>query len=125
MQYDVSTPSEYLAALEEDWRKEKLLEVRSMIMKDGPELQESIEYKMLCYGDDKKNIFHLNAQKNFVGLYVGDLQKIPGAKEELADFDLGKGCVRIRRSIKLQETQLQKFVQQVITIWREGGDTGC
>ena len=36
MQYEVKTPSEYLEQLENDWRKEKLMQVREMIKKKRP-----------------------------------------------------------------------------------------
>ena len=50
MQYDVKTPEEYLEVLENDWRKEKLLAIRQMILDHAPELEESIRYKMLNFG---------------------------------------------------------------------------
>ncbi|MEE9445304.1 MAG: DUF1801 domain-containing protein [Cocleimonas sp.] len=53
MQYDVTTPSEYIQVLDNDWRREKLLEIRALIKLTAPELQEGISYKMLCYGDGK------------------------------------------------------------------------
>lgn len=31
MQYDAATPEEYMSLLEEDWRKEKLIEIRDML----------------------------------------------------------------------------------------------
>ena len=68
MQYDVRTPVEYLEALEDDWRREKLLELRSIIMEYGPELTEEIQYKMLSYRDERGPVFGLNAQKHYVSL---------------------------------------------------------
>jgi uncharacterized protein YdhG (YjbR/CyaY superfamily) len=47
MQYDASTPTEYLQLLEPDWRKDKLLEIRTLIKKHGPELKEGIRYGAL------------------------------------------------------------------------------
>jgi uncharacterized protein YdhG (YjbR/CyaY superfamily) len=76
MQYDVKTATEYLENLQQDWRKEKLKQVRSLIKKHGIDLNESIEYKMLAYGMRGKNIFHLNAQIAYVSLYVGTINKI-------------------------------------------------
>ncbi len=49
MQYEAKSPKEYLEELENDWRKTKLKEIREMILSDGPELEEDIEYKMLSY----------------------------------------------------------------------------
>ncbi len=40
MQYDAKTPTEYLKLLEPDWRKDKLVEIRKLVKKHGPELKE-------------------------------------------------------------------------------------
>ena len=124
MQYDVKTPTEYIAILEEDWRKEKLLLIRDMILRHAPELKEKILYKMLCYGNEE-GVFALNAQKGYVSLYVGTILKIDQAKELLAGFDTGKGCIRIRKSIDLQHTQLETFIVKTIAMWRNGEDISC
>lgn len=52
MTYDVKTPQEYLENLEADWRKEKLQNLRSLILQQAPDIQEFIQYKMLAYGDE-------------------------------------------------------------------------
>lgn len=125
MQYDVKSPSEYLDNLETDWRKNKLEEVREMIQSNGPDLKESIEYKMLCYGKEGKSIFHLNAQKGYVSLYVGDINKIADSRMMLKDFDMGKGCIRIKKSIELSKTKLDEFISKTIVFWKNGGNIDC
>lgn len=125
MQYNASTPEEYLAQLEPDWRNEKLNEVRDLIFKHGPEMQEGIEYKMLSYGSNELTLFNLNAQKGYVSLYVGHIDKVADARELLSPFDLGKGCIRIKKSVKLEETQLETFIMRAIETWRAGNDIGC
>lgn len=47
--YDAIDAEEYVNMLEDDWRKEKLLFIREMIMTYAPELEEGIRYKMLNY----------------------------------------------------------------------------
>jgi uncharacterized protein YdhG (YjbR/CyaY superfamily) len=125
MQYDVKTPSEYLNKIENDWRKDKLIEVREMIRKNGPELTEGIEYKMLSYQYNHKTIFSLNAQLAYVSLYVGTVDKIEHVREWLQEFNIGKGCIRIKKSIDLRDSNLDKFIAKTIEIWREGGETDC
>jgi uncharacterized protein YdhG (YjbR/CyaY superfamily) len=71
MQYDAQTPKEYLEMLEDDWRKERLLEVRQLILDLAPELTETVRYKMLTYEAGEQFIFGLNAQKGYVSLYIG------------------------------------------------------
>lgn len=125
MQYDAKNPEEYLDMLEEDWRKEKLLAIRQMILDYAPELEEVIRYKMLNYGKNDSYVFALNAQKHYVSLYVGTIEKIPNAEALLEGYNYGKGCIRVRKTIKMEETGLEKFIQQTIDMWRAGEDTDC
>lgn len=125
MQYDVKTPSEYFEKLENDWRKDKLQQVREMIKNQGPHLKEDIEYKMLCYGNSEKNIFHLNAQQAYVSLYVGNIDKVENAQDLLKDFDRGKGCIRIKKNVNIFESNLEAFIKQTLELWDNGGNTDC
>ncbi len=125
MQYKAHTPQEYVESLDVDWRKEKLLTVRDMILRHGKGLKEAIAYKMLAYQQEEKSIFHLNAQKNYVSLYVGTIGKIEGSDELLKGFDTGKGCIRIKKSMDLKQSGLEKFIIKTIAIARSGGDTAC
>lgn len=125
MQYNAKTPEEYMSLLEADWRKERVEELRSMLKRLGPKLIESIEYKVLAYGNGTKNIFHLNAQKAYVSLYVGNIDKVPDARALLKEFDMGKGCIRIKKKIKLSETKLDFFITKVLNTWNSGGNTDC
>ncbi|MBY7142426.1 DUF1801 domain-containing protein [Virgibacillus sp. NKC19-3] len=125
MQYEAKTPEEYMELLDDDWRKEKLLMVRQFILKNAPELEEGIQYKMLCYGNDSSKLFHLNAQKSYVSLYVGAIEKIENAKGLLSGLDYGKGCVRIKRSVNLHDSGIKDFVQKAVDRWRADADTSC
>lgn len=125
MQYDVKTPEAYLEFLEDDWRKEKVLEIRALIQDFAPDLVEGIEYKMLCYRLKEETIFCLNAQKAYVSLYIGDLNKVDGAEELLKPFNLGKGCIRIKKSIRISETKLNQFIERASEKAKIGGDIGC
>jgi len=125
MQYDVNTPEEYLAQLENDWRKEKLMLIRELIQKHGPELDERMEYKMLSFAKDGKSIFNLNAQRAYVSLYVGTISKVDDAESLLQDFDRGKGCIRIKKKVFIQTTGLEIFIKRTIALWEKGGNTDC
>lgn len=110
MQYEVKTPEEYIAALEEDWRKEKVLQLRSMIKVQAPEIEETINYKMLCYRGEQGIVFHLNAQKGYVSLYVGDAKKIDPEGVLLEGIDVGKGCIRMKKTLVLEDTRIDEFI---------------
>lgn len=125
MQYDAKNPEEYLAMLEDDWRKEKLLAIRQMILDYAPELEEVIRYKMLNYGKGDDYVFALNAQKHYVSLYVGNIEKIENSEALLEGYNCGKGCIRVKKSIKIEETGLEQFIHKAIDMWRSGEDTDC
>mgnify|MGYP001174096312 FL=1 len=125
MQHDAKNPQEYLEMLEDDWRKEKLLEIRQMILDDEPTFEETIRYKMLNFGKDNKYVFALNAQKHYVSLYVGTIDKVENAHRLLEGYNCGKGCILVRKSINIKETGLEQFIYQTIDMWRAGQDTDC
>ena len=125
MQYDVKTPEEYIEALGEDWRLEKLEYLRQLIKSKGPQFKEKIDYKMLSYSDDQGTIFYLNAQKNYVSLYVGDAKKVDPDGSLLKGIDVGKGCIRFKKSVAILDTRIDEFVVRAVTLWNEGVDIGC
>jgi uncharacterized protein YdhG (YjbR/CyaY superfamily) len=125
MLYQAKTPSEYLKTIDDDWRKEKLMVIREMIQKNEPKLKEGIRYKMLSYEYDGKVVFCLNAQKSYVSLYVGNVEKVANAKELLVGFSVGKGCIRISKRIDLPETKLEEFIKKTLELWKKGGNTDC
>jgi uncharacterized protein YdhG (YjbR/CyaY superfamily) len=125
MQYQANTPSEYLAQLDQDWRKDQLESIRAMIQRHGPTLTEGMEYRMLCYGQAQKQLFHLNAQRAYVSLYVGDIAKVEGGQALLEGFDTGKGCIRIKKTTDLSDGRLEAFIEKAIARWEQGADLGC
>ena len=123
MQYSVSNPKDYLAALDDDWRKEVLIGIRDFLL--DMELQETIAYKMLAYQDQDKTIFHLNAQKNYVSLYVGDHKKIDPSGELLKGLDIGKGCIRFKNKQAYSTSRIKDFIKETVKIAKSGGDISC
>ena len=96
MQYDAATPEAYLEMLEEDWRRERLLLIREMFL-GVPGVAESMSYKMLGYHRGGAVFGHLNAQKGFVGVYLGDLERIDPGGVIRGGMNCGKSCVRVRK----------------------------
>ena len=125
MLYDVATPEEYIAALDEDWRKEKLLVIRQMIKDAAPDVVEGIKYKMLSYADEKGVFLQLNAQKGYVSLYVGNASKVDPEGELLKGLNVGKGCVRLSKSVKPENTRIEEFIGRSIQMWKTGQDIDC
>ena len=125
MQYDAKTPSEYIEILDNDWRREKIEELRVLIKLKAPSLFEGINYKMLSYGDENSNVFHLNAQKHYVSLYVGNVGKIDPDGELLKGINIGKSCIRFNKSLSLSDTRIEEFIERAVQLWEQGTDLEC
>ena len=125
MQYEVKTPAEYMSALEDDWRRVKVEEIRQIVKDKAPDITEGINYKMLSYGEKDNIVFHLNAQKNYVSFYVGDTAKIDPTGELLEGINCGKGCLRFKKSLAISDTRLDEFIGKTIALWRAGEDVSC
>ena len=125
MQFNVKTPAEYLAMLEDDWRKEKVLELRKLIHKLAPELKEGIRYKVLSYSGSKGGAFALAAQKHSVNLYVGSAKKVDTDGSLLRGLDVGKGCIRFSKTVVIADTRIDEFIAKAMTQWRKGEDIDC
>ena len=125
MQFNVKTPDEYLAMLEDDWRKEKVLELRKLIQDLAPELKEGIRYKVLSYSGSKGGAFALAAQKNSVNFYVGSAKKVDTDGSLLRGLDVGKGCIRFSKTVVIADTRIADFIARAMTMWRKGEDIDC
>ena len=125
MIYDVKTPSEYISQLDDDWRRETLEEIRSIIKEQAPQLEESIHYKMLGYGADNKYVFHLNAQRRYVSLYVGNAAKVDPDGAFTKGLSVGKGCVRFTKSNQVAHTEVDKLIVAAYSKWRLNHEFDC
>ncbi len=101
MIYDADSPKAYIAALEEDWRKEKLLKIRDHFLSID-DVTEDMQYKMLSYrrGDDPVAI--MNAQKGYVSVYMDDLSVLDPDGSLLKGYNFGKSCLRLRKADKIE-----------------------
>lgn len=125
MQYDVDSPEQYLNALEDDWRKQTLLEIRDLIFKQSNEFKEGINYKMLCYSLGENSVFHLNAQKGYVSLYSGGIDKIDPNGKLLNGLNVGKSCIRFSKTKKVSNTRINEFIAKAIELSKQGHNFEC
>lgn len=125
MQYNVDNAEQYIAELTPDWRKEKLMALRQKLFDLAPEIEECINYKMLCYRIDKLVVCHLNAQKNTVSLYVGDVSLVDPSGALLEGYNLGKGCIRLTKTKSIDSDNFQQFLSQMVQLTRQGVDLSC
>lgn len=125
MLYDVKNPTEYIKAQEKDWRLEKLQSIRKLIKKNVSGVKETINYKMLAYDYKGDKIFHLNAQKAYVGLYVCHTKKVDPDGSLLKGIDCGKGCIRFKKTTELNEVNLTKLMNNAVKLSDAGEKSDC
>ena len=125
MQYDVTSPAEYMKSLDLDWRKEKLQELRELILQQDSAIQETINYKMLCFKLNDSVLFHLNAQRGYVSLYCGNAEKIDPEGKLLAGLRVGKGCIRFTKTKDISKTRIEDFIKRAVYLLNEDQDIGC
>ena len=69
---------------------------------------------MLAYGSEASDLFGLNAQKSYVSLYVGTIEKIDNASVLLAGFDSVKGCIRIKSPLIFIKPYLRHLLSKLL-----------
>jgi len=91
----------------------------------APEIIEDVTSNVLRYSADGRVLCHVNAQKNHVGLYVGDVASIDIDGELLKGIDVGKGCIRLRKSDDIMNSGVVLFVEKLVALWRDGAEFVC
>jgi len=114
-----------MKSLDVDWRKEKLQELRELILQQDSAIQETINYKMLCFKLNGSAVFHLNAQRGYVSLYCGNTKKIDPEGNLLAGLSIGKGCIRFSKTKDISQTRIDDFIKQAVSLLKEGKDIAC
>lgn len=136
MQYEASTPDDYISQLPED-RKGPVSKLRKTILDNLPiGFEEGINYKMLGYYiplstypagyhcDPKLPVPFMNvaSQKNFIALYHMGIY----AKKELLDWfvaeypkhskyklDMGKSCIRFKKVDAIPYELISQLVRKM------------
>ena len=85
--------------------------------------RECIKYKMLAYGRNKGMFSALTKKGMSVCMWV--ISARSNASALLEPFNIGKGCIRIRKSIDIPKTGLEEFIRSAVALWRKGEDSSC
>lgn len=123
--YAAETPAQYLDMLDDDWRRDTVLQLRALIHAAAPDWNECIVYKMLGYRSGDDLVMCLNAQKQYVSLYVGNAESVDPDGTLLAGLDRGKGCIRFKRHVAVADTRIGVFIEHAARLHRDGVDIGC
>jgi len=102
------TVDEYIAAQEESLRP-KLQELRAILRAALPEAEERLSWSMPTWWKGQ-NLIHFAAAKKHIGLYPGGEATTVFA-EELTDFDVSKGTIRLPWESKLPAELIAKIAR--------------
>lgn len=106
-----NNPADFIELLAADWRKDKLQQIRALILSQDPDITESISYNMLAFQLHSAPLFHLNVQKNYVSLYCDDISKIDPDGKILAGLNVGKGCIRFTQTKNIAQTNIADYIK--------------
>ena len=96
-------------AMQDEAVQPRLQEVRDILRATLPEAQERMSWSMPTYWKGR-NLIHFAASKKHLGLYPGGEATAVFA-EELRDFDVSKGTIRIPWDRELPAALIQKIAQ--------------
>lgn len=99
---------EYIAAQDEAVQP-KLREIREVLRSELPDALEKISWSMPTYWKGR-NLIHFAASKKHLGLYPGD-EATAAFAEELKDFDVSKGTIRLPYDRELPEELIRKIAR--------------
>lgn len=104
----------YISELPED-RKSAIEAIRKRMYELLPDdARENMDYKMPTFIVDEHILFALASQKHHMALYVMPFDLLKDLKEELADFDMGKSCIRFKKLTDERLESLGKVIRYVI-----------
>jgi len=99
---------EYIAAQNENYQP-RLREIREILRKALPDAEERISWSMPTYWKGR-NIIHFAASKKHLGIYPGD-EATAAFAEELSEYDISKGTIRIPYDQPLPEELIGRIAQ--------------
>lgn len=105
MLHEATTPQEYLDSLTNGWRKDRLLEIRKLLLA-LPGSTECLRYRMLGYDLKGKHLAVLNAQKGYVSLYMDPLSELDPNGTLLEGLDHGRSCLRVKKRTDMRKVKI-------------------
>jgi len=90
--------------------KKKIFDKLRSIILDVPGLTEGTKYGMLHYTTMNNWAISLADQKHYVSLYVHNIQIVKKHKDELADLNIGKSCIRFSKTRKVPAETIRKII---------------
>jgi uncharacterized protein YdhG (YjbR/CyaY superfamily) len=101
---------QYLAVLPEE-RRAALEKLRTLIKTVAPKAAETISWGMPFYKYSGKQLVAFAAWKNHIGLYVLSSSFLDAYKDELKDYEISAGTIRLPFGQPLPVALIEKLVK--------------
>ncbi len=122
---DAKTPEAYIAQVE-DKRRDDIQRLHDLVREVAPELEPTMEFKMLGYGKMKYKYasgregewmkIGIANNKQYISLYCcaadEDGYVAERYKERLPKANIGKSCVRFKRVLDLDDDVLRELIRE-------------
>ena len=124
MQYDVSSPEEYLEALDHDWRKDRLWRSEDSSSSTAPSLRRAFSTKCSAMAVE---IGSLRPQcPKGIRQFVRGFNRQDRKCQRLAGvLQHREGMYSDQEVVDVRSTGLEEFIKKTIDLWRNGQDTSC
>jgi len=99
---------EYIAAQDESVRP-RLQRLRAIIHEAIPDAEERISWSMPTFWKGT-NLIHFAVFRKHIGLYPGE-EAVAAFAEQLTDFDVNKGTIRLYHDQELPEALIREIAQ--------------
>jgi uncharacterized protein YdhG (YjbR/CyaY superfamily) len=112
MKNTVTTVTEYLAAVPDD-RRDALVRLRNLCLDSLKGYTETIQYGMPSYSLNGESVVSFASQKQHIAVYVCRPAVVDTFRAELGALNVGKGCIRFRKTEQMDFSLLEKILRSV------------
>jgi uncharacterized protein YdhG (YjbR/CyaY superfamily) len=109
MRSDAGNVDDYLAELPDD-RRRCLETIRAACRELLTGFEESMAYGMPSYSRDGGIEVAYASQKGYLAVYILRTDVLNAHRDQLAGFDVGKGCIRYRSSGQIDSSVLRSML---------------
>ena len=102
----------YIEELTPD-RKEALEQLRALVFKNVPNVEESMKYNMPTYDYAGEGLCAFASQKQYISLYM-DVDSVAGHSDELSHLNVGKSCIRFTKIEKLPLETVEQILKETV-----------
>ena len=95
-------------------RKEALVQLRELIYKVVPDVEESMKYNMPTYDYAGEGLCAFASQKQYMSLYM-DVDLVEEHADDLSHLNVGKSCIRFTKLEKLPLDTIEQILKETVS----------